>query len=148
MFDAENESMDSGLASELAEAAPSSSAVDGRVASASPPNGRHYSSLRGKRSFGEVYYSGKRRHSGGVTVISGPRRDGEPVVGIVASRKKVGGAVDRNRAKRRIKAALDGQQLENRSYIVIASRHVLEAEFDVLARWLEAGLVEEESAVE
>jgi|SRR5680860_571503 len=147
MFDAENESMGSERVSGLEGDAPSSSAVGGKADSVSPPSGRQYLSLRSRIRFGDVFRTGVRRRRGGITVLSGSESCDMPAVGIVASKKMVGGAVDRNRAKRRIRAALDRLPLENRSYIVIASKQVLEAPFETLVRWLEA-TIQKESARE
>ncbi|HDH26462.1 MAG TPA: hypothetical protein ENH00_09760 [Actinobacteria bacterium] len=135
--------MDFGLVSEPEEAAPSSSAAGVRAGSASPRSGRQYLPLRGRESFADVFGTGVWRRQGGVTVVCGPGRDEVPAVGIVASRKKVGGAVQRNRARRRIRAALDCLRLQKGSYIVIASRQVLDAPFEVLVRWLEVTVKEE-----
>jgi len=144
MFDAENESMGFAHASEPEEAVPSSSAAGAKAGSASPRSGRRYLPLRGRKRFADVFGTGVRRRRGGVTVVRGRAYDEVAAVGIVASRKKVGGAVQRNRARRRIRAALDCLPLRKGSYIVIASKEVLEAPFEVLVRWLEAA-VEEES---
>ncbi|NIA24002.1 MAG: hypothetical protein GWP04_00365 [Gammaproteobacteria bacterium] len=136
--------MGSGLVSEPEEAAPSSNAAGAKAGSASPRSGRQYLPLRGRKRFADVFGTGVRRRQGGVTVIRGPGRGNVPAVGIVASRRKVGGAVQRNRARRRIRAALDSLPLPKGSYIVIASKQVLDAPFGVLVRWLEV-TVEKES---
>jgi len=135
--------MDIGLVSEPEEAAPSSSAAGVSAGSASPRSGRQYLPLRGRKRFADVFGAGVWRRQGGVTVVYTRGRDSVPAVGIVASGKKVGGAVQRNRARRRIRAALDCLRLDNGSYIVIASRQVLEAPFGVLLRWLEVAVKEE-----
>lgn len=143
MFDAENASMASGPVSERAEVARSSSAAGEKAGNDSPRSGRSYLALRGRRQFAKVFRNGVRSASGGVTVIKGPTRGGQPAVGIVTSKRNVGGAVDRNRAKRRLREALDVLQLENRSYIVIASRPVVRARFEAVVRWLEDALQKE-----
>ncbi len=67
-------------------------------------------------------------------MIRAPGIVGPPEVGIVAARR-VGNAVERNRAKRRLRAALDGVDLApDTAYVVIASRDVVDMEFDELVR--------------
>jgi ribonuclease P protein component len=65
---------------------------------------------------------------------------GAPQVGFVAGRK-VGNAVQRNRAKRRLREAMHRTHLlVDTAYIVVASPHVLDAEFTTLASWLEEAI--------
>ena len=59
-----------------------------------------------------------------------------PLVGIVAGRS-VGGAVERNRVKRRVREALAQAPLrDDRDYVVVAGRTVLEAPFSQVVAWV------------
>jgi len=120
---------------------PSSSDVASRDAGSSlPRNGRSFVALRPAARFSTVYDTGTSGRAGGITVIRVPGDVGPPQVGIVASRK-VGNAVQRNRAKRRIREALMNTDIRrDTAYVVIASRSVVDVDFDRLKEWLDGAL--------
>ena len=77
-----------------------------------------------------------------MTVIQAPSSTAVPEVGFVAG-KKVGNAVARNRAKRRLREAMRGRSLApGTTYVVIASRQVVDAPYSSIVRWLDTAISE------
>lgn len=71
-----------------------------------------------------------------MTVIAAEGGPGSPLVGFVAGRS-VGSAVARNRAKRRLREAVGRAPLrDDRDYLVVASRGVVEATFPEVLGWV------------
>ena len=69
-------------------------------------------------------------------MVSAPGPSPVPRVAFVAGRG-VGTAVDRNRAKRRLREALAQVPIgQDRDYVVIAARAVIEGPFEDLVAWL------------
>ena len=87
---------------------------------------------------------GRRTTVGGITVIAAPGEPGPPAIGIVTSRS-VGGAVARNRARRRLREALRmAQPSGGTDTVIVATKEVLDAPFDLLVEWVRRGTMEEE----
>ena len=99
-----------------------------------------YLSLASGSGFSTVYRTGSRCHRGGITVIEAPGEETSTRVGFVAG-KKVGNAVARNRAKRRLREASRRVRLKpGTTYVIIASRQVVDAPFASIVSWLEAAI--------
>ena len=98
-----------------------------------------YVSLRSDARFQQVYRQGEQKRAGGISIIQLENEARTPEVGFVVG-KRVGGAVVRNRAKRRLREATRRVDLSpHTTYIVIADRPVVTAEFGRLVSWVEQG---------
>ena len=121
---------------------PSSGADALRGGSGSPRRGRPFRSLRGAKEFRRVQRTGRRNRIGGITVVVADGSSASPRVGIVAG-QSVGRAVARNRAKRRLREAMSRAPLaEDRDYLVVAGRAVVEAPFPEVLGWVLRGVEE------